>query len=1037
MDQAVSELTDAKDRNFWQGKVDQVREAVTAVMLQMNRQLRSNAAAAERLSSPKAVSPAVSPQPTAALHDNTGGGLFDGMDFVMELTSSSLPPQAESSTTPMGVSSGPLDENLFSGLEVTMEPEPPTIAHVLMTSNNVTSITSLQPTVSPPIQPSNFVTASVAKQPGPNSHSTVPADSRRKKRSFRVGYAREEERATSFPPAVLEDSQHMEHIAEQLPATSSQPSQEDLLPADQGRLHTVTSEHANEAHADTPAPSTSSQHVAREPEATVMSTEMSSAVTPPQPSMPSTIAAEATIASQHAAVTVAGDDDGGDSLRRLEAQLIAQADNEMDKLRAQLQVMEARHRRAIGVLQERQQQAFAARARAFTARRAAAEERRRATAQLAELEEQQVKASEAEDFEQADALSSRIAVAEKQLMDADAKSKAADKAADKAVEAAEQSVQDEVAERLAAAAAASQLILAIEQVDALLRTKAQQQHEATDAELSARSSEYEAARREAEAKVRAAADEEAELLRLAEEASGSDAEVRAALQAECNSLQAEADKLRAALEAKLSEIEDRRHKMSDVVKRIAESTEQFAPARRKVEQEKASAQLELRACEEQLEELEVARNAASLAAEDAEEAGNSHREFVAAAERLASFAAAEADVKQRHLYVQQAARQRDRQLKQEELDASSEAANLRGRINAAQASLQQTAAHKLKLAAQVASAQQRATAAEKRIPELESEKKLAAAARNFKEAGRLANEAKAVAAERDAAAAEASELAARLDSATEGEVLQQQLLGSMQGELKSVSRRAAFASWRRLRQLLQSTKEAKIDAPDDIKAFLQEEEAACCAEIAVLEDIYGFAAEVDDASTPSPAMNVTQVEVTMASNREQPVEAAQRAEHDTVTSTAAAEQLADGKHDVHARWQSLQEACNSLQASIDQAVEQEDWDQAATLQAEHDAMAAELASMELERKAALQGQDHDNDAELAVHNVLNTLVESAQKETPKAAELSSNSGGASGQADGVLHMASEQVESSETPEQELPAGGLDLDEFEAGLNTME
>ncbi len=55
----------------------------------------------------------------------------------------------------------------------------------------------------------------------------------------------------------------------------------------------------------------------------------------------------------------------------------------------------------------------------------------------------------------------------------------------------------------------------------------------------------------------------------------------------------------------------------------------------------------------------------------------------------------------------------------------------------------------MKLQQEMAAAKQRILFVEKRGPELEAEKKLAASARNFKEAGRLAAEAKALMAEKE------------------------------------------------------------------------------------------------------------------------------------------------------------------------------------------------------------------------------------------------------------------------------------------------
>ncbi|KAK1263462.1 hypothetical protein QJS04_geneDACA009360 [Acorus gramineus] len=74
---------------------------------------------------------------------------------------------------------------------------------------------------------------------------------------------------------------------------------------------------------------------------------------------------------------------------------------------------------------------------------------------------------------------------------------------------------------------------------------------------------------------------------------------------------------------------------------------------------------------------------------------------------------------------------------------------LRQQVSAARASLQELSSTKSSIQQEITSFKQRISFIDKRGPELEAEKKVAAAARNFKEAGRIAAEAKALSTEKE------------------------------------------------------------------------------------------------------------------------------------------------------------------------------------------------------------------------------------------------------------------------------------------------
>ncbi len=73
----------------------------------------------------------------------------------------------------------------------------------------------------------------------------------------------------------------------------------------------------------------------------------------------------------------------------------------------------------------------------------------------------------------------------------------------------------------------------------------------------------------------------------------------------------------------------------------------------------------------------------------------------------------------------------------------------------------------MKLQQEMATAKQRILFVEKHGPELEAEKKLAASARNFKEAGRLAAEAKALMAEKEDLTGNIAQISSRIHALEE------------------------------------------------------------------------------------------------------------------------------------------------------------------------------------------------------------------------------------------------------------------------------
>ncbi|CAM6061728.1 unnamed protein product [Sphagnum tenellum] len=152
-----------------------------------------------------------------------------------------------------------------------------------------------------------------------------------------------------------------------------------------------------------------------------------------------------------------------------------------------------------------------------------------------------------------------------------------------------------------------------------------------------------------------------------------------------------------------------------------------------------------------------------------------------------------------------------------EKQATEEVHALRQEALVARASLQEVVGVKVKLQQEMATAKQRILFVEKRGPELEAEKKLAASARNFKEAGRLAAEAKALMAEKEDLTGNIGQISSRIHALEEEGVAKGDALAEMDELVAVKEKEGAVARCERLRLLATAARherDAAIDLDD-------------------------------------------------------------------------------------------------------------------------------------------------------------------------------------------------------------------------------
>ncbi|CAD6245990.1 unnamed protein product [Miscanthus lutarioriparius] len=178
---------------------------------------------------------------------------------------------------------------------------------------------------------------------------------------------------------------------------------------------------------------------------------------------------------------------------------------------------------------------------------------------------------------------------------------------------------------------------------------------------------------------------------------------------------------------------------------------------------------------------------------------------------------------------------------------------LRQKITDARTTLQEVSSRRTSIQQEMDSFKQKLSFIDKRGPELEAEKKVAAAARNFKEAGRIAAEAKALNSEKD-------ELHSKLEkAATDLEIIEKDIVATTdkiqecEGLIVLKEKKSALTSYKRLRldcvaARAELTAATETDDTDEVEILRKEAEAAeskamelkTCYDLQVEDDEFMF-----------------------------------------------------------------------------------------------------------------------------------------------------------------------------------------------------
>ncbi|KAL8150790.1 hypothetical protein V2J09_020598 [Rumex salicifolius] len=306
----------------------------------------------------------------------------------------------------------------------------------------------------------------------------------------------------------------------------------------------------------------------------------------------------------------------------------------------------------------------------------------------------------------------------------------------------------------------------------------------------------------------------------------------------------ELESLLALVRAKEAEIAETDSKVEAVDKRIAEVISGFGVTRSGVDLKFENLQSDLSEMERQSEALSMRKKEIDDFLSCEKDRGESLR-------NLAKMSGDEAKEYQENLELRKSlmlsvakSREEKVRLASTEEKILADIQSLRQEISAARASLQDLSSRKSNIQQDLASKKQQIFFIDKRIPELEAEKKVAASARNFKEAARIATEAKTLITEKErqqVTIEEATLELVKLDNEINEATTK---IHDIEGLVSSMERELAVTQFQRLSLLAISARSERTTAlelgdVEEASVLLAEAEAAesIAEQLQIMHDI--------------------------------------------------------------------------------------------------------------------------------------------------------------------------------------------------------
>ncbi|BFI28515.1 hypothetical protein MPTK2_2g20280 [Marchantia polymorpha subsp. ruderalis] len=528
--------------------------------------------------------------------------------------------------------------------------------------------------------------------------------------------------------------------------------------------------------------------------------------------------------------------DGGENPSSLEENLdiTSLAAKKTGTIEERLQYVQELVAREMTVLQGRNSVVSALRKAAVQDRRQAAERASAASTRCKNLEAELNAACENEDFEKADALSESVAEAENAMHQATEDFKLSEAKCDSAASKVQEILDLQVATEEEGARIFELLKQEAEVAADRVRTETQEKARREMERLSADEEAAEARRRKLSLSLRIIEEANAELDKVIGEGTKEETELKMSLTEHRSQLLSELEELLSLVRKKEEEISDYDQRIQAVDEKMSSVVANFETQRSSLDAESKALAVSSLELDDEFKRIAAEKQGVDeLLAEGEKESLKLER---AARSALDAGCAVQEALKLKKAIATTTFffKEKRSELAEKEKKALEEIQALRDESLSGRSSLQELTTMKMKLNQEIGEKKQLILFVEKRTPELDSEKKLAAAARNFKEAGRLAAEAKALTAEKEAATADMTRMLSELQNVETEADLKLGVLDDMDRLISEKEKEAAISRCERLR-LMAAAARMERDAAIELEDFEEAESLDSEAETADLE----------------------------------------------------------------------------------------------------------------------------------------------------------------------------------------------------------
>ncbi|GJQ95524.1 UVR domain-containing protein [Tanacetum coccineum] len=680
--------------------------------------------------------------------DDSMESLFDGMVLFDPISSSELPvdnninhkPDVNNDTIEVPQSNEPLDENLFSDLTL-----------IIHQNDDVSSSSSLlaDPNSNQPVSPSSSSTSSrstidvvATSSPSQTINRSVSSTRKKKKGGLRIGYGRtphshDDSQASSPVVFVNEEKRQNEILLDARITTESEIVSDNRISTESD----LVEKGKDETVSDNRISTQSSVVEKRENDVVSVSSDSNVAEVEEEQIKLDEVVANSEVQSK---------EDLNHSIELTYEQIKKRIDHKLKLAREEVALVSVTRREFI------------------KKRRKAVDELGVVSDKYKEMEKELEEAVETEDFERAERVSDGLASAERDrerllvvVREVEAECDAVEVKMQEALE------MQTVAEEECAGLLERFAVDADHDADAVISNAETKSSEEMEKWFSL-SEALEVKKMEAEIESHVLAGARQVVDESIEDVVKDDKEESELLHKKKGVLAEELQELLALVEQKEAEIAENDSKIKKVEKRMADAVSTFQEAQSNIRSKSDTLQSGLSELESENDSLTNKKKEIDDFLLQEEARGSKIRE-------LGRISADEAGMYKEVMQMRKSliefiskSREDKRRLANSEQKLFDDVQMLRQDISAVRASLQDLSSTKSGTQQEIESSKQRLLFIEKRVPEIESEKRVAATARNFKEAARIANEAKALYAEKEILQIKIDEAMAELKKIEDG-----------------------------------------------------------------------------------------------------------------------------------------------------------------------------------------------------------------------------------------------------------------------------